>query len=402
MVAKRPALTVVLIVHLAAALLLTRRDAVRYVAVAAGGFAAAAAVFHVAMFPLGEATNAIWQSSRTAATGKNSLSVVLADYVSSSAEFLVGALLLALPAIAAYSLGHRARRGGGDGTLRPLFVGSLLLIAVAPFAFGWRGGAENGRAAIAAAVAALLVAVLAATRPRRDPALATDSPSARRTEWIMTATLFVVPFGQAAGTNVPLLLVAGTCLGMWVAAILVFATRPGRAPQSLPAVLACLALLATVVAALAATTTLLTPFKTSGYSASTSPVDELGGLRVTPARARQYDALITALAPYVERGTTPILQMDTHAGLVYLLGGVPVGSAWTSGDAPQRTADLISLACEDGRVDRDLTPVVLLTRPLDDAVIEAMRMCGHDLETDVRPLDVPDGPPEITVLVPVG
>ena len=129
-------------------------------------------------------------------------------------------------------------------------------------------------------------------------------------------------------------------------------------------------------------------------------VANLGGLRLSPATAREYAVLEHAVAPYIGRGVTPVLTLDRLAGLTYLLGGVPMGSTWTDPWSMPRTAGILELACHNGDVDRERTPVLILDRDLDPAVMVALRRCGFDYPSDFRRLATPGAPPGLQVYVP--
>ncbi|MGA8245556.1 MAG: hypothetical protein WB797_01485, partial [Nocardioides sp.] len=223
-------------------------------------------------------------------------------------------------------------------------------------------------------------------------------PAGRGTERLVVLVLLLVPVGQALGTNVPLVYVAGECLAMWVAGVVVLASRPGRPSCSSYAVAADVAVLVVAVAAIAGTTTMMTPFKTTGFRSDTTSVGALG-VRLSPGVARQYAALQRSLAPYVTRGVTPMFTLDERAGLTYLLDGVPMGSTWTDSGTPDRTAGILELACRNGDVDTTHPPVLLFDRTPDPAVVRALGRCGYAFPQDFRALHVSGGPPGIRVYV---
>jgi hypothetical protein len=157
-------------------------------------------------------------------------------------------------------------------------------------------------------------------------------------------------------------------------------------------------MLIVAVAAIAGTTTMMSPFKTTGYRSDTTSVGALG-VRLPPGVARQYAALQRSLAPYVTPGATPVFTLDERAGLTYLLGGVPMGSTWTDSGTPERTAGILELACHNGDVDRTRPPVLLFNRTPDPAVVRALGVCGFAFPRDFRALHVAGGPPGIRVYV---
>jgi hypothetical protein len=209
--------------------------------------------------------------------------------------------------------------------------------------------------------------------------------------------LLVVPLLQAAGTNVPLLYVAAECVALWVALCLMVTARPTCPGYVRTAVLVDLGVLVVATAMIAGSTTLLSPFKTASVREATTLVPQLG-VRLDPPTARQYDALATALAPYVVAGRTPVLTLDQLAGLTYLLGGVPAGSTWTDAASPSRTAGILRMACDHGDVRS--APVLVVDRPVDPGLQRALAGCGFDYPAGYRPLAVPSGPPGLRVFVP--
>ncbi|MDX6357228.1 MAG: hypothetical protein QOH37_282, partial [Nocardioidaceae bacterium] len=187
---------------------------------------------------------------------------------------------------------------------------------------------------------------------------------------------------------------------LWVAPLFIMVSRTSRSTIPRFAFETSLIVFLVTVAVLAGTTTWMSPFKTTGVSSDTVAVPSLGGLRLAPGTARQDAALEDAVAPYVERGATPVLTLDQLAGVTYLIGGVPMGSTWTDAASPRRTAGILALACRNGDVDRARTPVLILDRPMDPAVRGALRGCGASYPSDFRPLPVPDGPEGLRVFVP--
>ena len=77
-----------------------------------------------------------------------------------------------------------------------------------------------------------------------------------------------------------------------------------------------------------------------------------------------------------------------------------MGSTWTDPWSMARTAGILELACRNGDVDRAHTPVLIVNRDLDPAVIEALRVCGTDYPNDFRRLAVPGAPRGLQVFVP--
>jgi len=398
-VAKWPALLVVLVSQVAALVVVlgvSRRQAARYAGLFVAGVAVAAVISQAFVFRLSEVLPVIRDTSRLAAEGGHGPAELLGTYASTTLQFGLAAALFAVPAVAAYVVAVRSTTLSVVAA-RSLVVGGLVVTGLAiPFAAGWHGGDGRGRVVVAVILASLLTATVAATLPRVRLA---EPPRGRRVTVVALVVLVAMPVGQAVGSDVPWVYLAGTCLSMWVAAVAVLATaapRPGVAGFT---VVAGVVAVAIEVAMIAGTTTLMTPFHTSGLRGDTTAVDGLRGLRVPATDARQYDALRTALTPYVRRDRTPMFTVGRIAGLTYLLGGVPIGPTWTDASHPQVLADTLDLACRNGDVPRQ-PPVLLLDREPDPLVVSALTGCGFDFPAGYRSLPVPGGPAEVRVFVP--
>ena len=125
---------------------------------------------------------------------------------------------------------------------------------------------------VAVAMAGLLSAAVAAVFPRSS--LRVVRGSDRTTEALVVVVLAGVPVLQAVGTNVPLLYVSAECLALWVAVVVLLATRGSASPISSLAVATNLAVCVVAVALLSGTTTLVSPFKTTGLTSDTVAVAE--------------------------------------------------------------------------------------------------------------------------------
>jgi hypothetical protein len=320
------------------------------------------------------------------------------SYVESTELFGLASVLFALPLVAGYALAVHLAALGRERTARWFVIAGVCATGVViPLMAGWHGGSDKGRVMVAVALAGLLSAVVAAGLPRTPAAVRAPG---RTTERLVVGVLLLVPVLQAAGTNTPLIYVSSECLALWVAVVLIVVSRAARPAISAFAVDANLVLCVVAVALLGGTTTLVSPFKTTGVSSDTVPVSSLGGVRLAPAEAHEYGALEDAVAPYIQRGVTNVLTLDQLSGVAYLVGGVPMGSVWTDAVSPRRTAGILSLACRNGDVDRRQPPVLIVDRDLDAYVIEALRGCGFEYPSDFRQLEVPGGPPGLRVFVP--
>jgi hypothetical protein len=387
-VTKWSSVGVVVIVVIAAVVGLQRapRWRWRYLGGFTGGLVAALAVLHVCLIPLPDLMSTMSEVSRASATGGHALGPAVRGYAQDAVLFGSGAVLIALPSVVATFLASRMAVHRPRAALALVIVGAVTTGATLPVIAGWRGGSTHGKVMVAVVLAAVLAALVPALRPTTGRG------------WGMVVVLFAVPFAQAGGSAVPLPHLAVECLSLWVALVLLLTYLAPRPRWTMQAVWANLAVATVAVAAIAGSTTILTPFNTDGYSDDTATVPALG-LQLSPTTAGEYAALRKALAPYVIRDETPMLTLDRKAGLTYLLGGVPLGSTWTDPDTWRRTGQLIRLDCRR-RDEPPAPPVLVVERPLDAPLIAALESCGTTYPDDYRELDVPDGPDDIRILVP--
>jgi hypothetical protein len=356
----------------------TPRAGVRFAAWFAVGVLLTLVALHLFLVPLGDLASTMLDVSRASATGSHATLPALQGYAEDAAVFGIGAVVLAVPSL----LGTLTRRTWA------IVVGALVTGVLPPLLAGWRGGDGHGKIMVAVVLAALVGAVVPAARPHLP-----RGPGA----W-MALVLLLVPLAQAGGSTVPLTHLVGSCLAPWVAVVVLLAVLTPRPAWAEVAVWVNLAVAVVAVAAIGGSTTLMTPFASDGHADDTVTVPSLG-LKVSPREASEYAALVGALTGHVTPGETPMVTLDRKAGLTYLLGGVQLGSAWTDVETPERTGGLIELDCR--RRDRPPpAPVLLVDRPVDDALVRALRACGASYPDEYEELPVPGGPAGLTVYVP--
>jgi hypothetical protein len=399
LLAKWPAVVIIAVVQGAVIMVLagsSGRGSARYAAWFVGAFAAAVGAFVALVGHPGHVLPVLLHAAAHPPY-KHGAAFLAGYYSRDTAELVLPAVLFAAPSVAAWLL---ALRMGERRAVRPVTVAGVLVTGlVVPLAFGWHGGDERGRVMVSVVLATLLSAAAIALVSRGSRHGERDRSPSRCHGRLVVGVLLVVPVGQAAGTAIPLLYVALGCLAMWVGAVLVLATARPRSEAATFGIGASLGMDVVAVALIAGTTTYQTPYSTTGYTADTVAVGALGGLRLSGTTAGQFRALLTATAPYVTPGRTPMLSLDRKEGLIYLLDGVPIGSTYTDSATPARTASLIALACRNGDVDVSRAPVLLFDRPVDPRVVSALRGCGFDFPSAFRRLAVPGGPPTVTVWV---
>lgn len=255
-----------------------------------------------------------------------------------------------------------------------------------------------------AAVAVLLVSTGMATLRDRGRGASCDGglreTAPRR---VVYAMLVALPLAQAAGTGNPVHYLAVTGLGVWAAAVTAVLTAPSidRVARLL---------VAGSMTGLVLATTLIAvdglwnrPYRTSGYAASTATAEDvpaLASLRLDPGAADDYARLRAELRAYVEPPGRAMMAFDGMAGIVLLLDGRPVGEAWYSGTAPERSAAGIRRACDGSPWWGERTPLVLFSRPVTRLERGALRACGLSLRRDFRELFAEVDGRELEIFVP--
>jgi hypothetical protein len=371
----------------------SRRVALGYAGWVGAGVAVALLVLQVLLVPFTTIMRTLWQVTSLNVVGSHSPGFLAENNALSVAQALLGALAAGLPLLVGFVVGRVADRRGHPGRAVAWLLSGAVLTMVFPFAVGWRGGRDYGPAMVAAAFGGLALAIVVAgtlrsARPRLD-----------LVPRLVLVVLLTVPLLQAAGTNIPVFWVAGTCLALWAALALMLVSGTAVPRFATTSALTGLAVLVLATAMVSGSTTVMTPFKTSSLTDDTVRVPELG-VSLDPETAGQDAALVAALRPYVVPGRTPVITLDRKAGFVYLLGGVPLGSPWTDAASLSRTAGIIELACRDGDVPAGRAPVLIVDRAVDPALEKALAGCGFRYPADYRVLAVPTGPPGVRVLVP--
>jgi dienelactone hydrolase len=300
--------------------------------------------------------------------------VVLLGYA-----LLVGWPLVVAAVLGAFVRTERGRRRWYVGAGVALVLTALLILV----GHGWRGGHTVGgmSSVIALLVGAGVAVVLRSRRPRESRTY----HRRRLTDGVVVgALLLCLPMAQAAGTADLLFAVAGQCLALWLAAIVLVATRPAVHPHEQLIVGACVTGVLVLTAATAATATLGGAPDDTPFAHDTVPVAALAGVRVPPATARAYADLRAAVPTARDGRPTPMFALDEMAGLVYVLGGTAAGPEWTDDNSPTRSPAVLRLACRSGEVDRTRPPVVILDRPMDQASVAALASCGFDFPDSYR------------------
>jgi hypothetical protein len=353
------------------------------------------------LVPLPRVVPVIAEVSRLSASGAHSLPVLAREYAASTALFVLAGLVMALPALIAVAMTLRASQPSESrASAGPAFLALALPCLAIPLAGGWRGGGEHGRVVVAAIVACLISAALAGPVSGYRPASTTRSRAERNQGAGAAGLLLVLPVAHALGTNIPLLYEALECAALWVAVGMLVGTSRLPSPAAHAFVGGSVALCVGLVSLLAGSTTLISPFKTTGFADSSASVPGLGGLEVSPSTADQFSALREGLASHLQPSPAPFYSLDGLNGLVFMLGGSVLGSPWTDVDSPERSAAILRLACRNGDVDPTRAPILLLNRPLDTASIHALAACGFAFPDDYIKLSVEGGPPGVTVYVP--
>ncbi len=331
------------------------------------------------------AAEGLLEATRIFGAEDRGLSTLLGGYARTTLPLAAGMLALGALPLLALVVTRRAEVRGASMVV----LGTLVATATVFPLLGWGGGRHGGLGMVSLVLACGLLALAACFVGTRPQALPTG----------VLVVLAVAPVAQALGTNVPIAWPTLECLTLWVSAVLVLSPLPRLDALSGRTVLAALSVMVVVVALLASTTTLMTPFKTSSWSDSTTLVPELG-VRVTADTAAEYAALTAALEPHVVPGRTPVVNLDRQPTLVVVVGGVHLGSPWTDAGSQDATAALVRRDCETRPLDPDLPPVLIVDREVPDVVTDALADCGVDFPAGYRRLDVPGGPEGVRAWVP--
>jgi hypothetical protein len=132
-------------------------------------------------------------------------------------------------------------------------------------------------------------------------------------------------------------------------------------------------------------------------------VPALSGVRLSPKQSADYAGLRQRLAPYLDPPGRAIMAYDEMAGIVLILDGRPVGEAWYSAIAPERTATGVRKVCADGRGWWGTrSPILIFRRPVTRVEVDALTSCGLDFATDYRLLAPPAETLGLQVYVPTG
>ncbi|GIJ64135.1 hypothetical protein [Virgisporangium aurantiacum] len=399
-------LAVVALAGLAAVAPLGWRQVLRVTAWALAGTVATVLLIQLLVVPLTTAVPEMLATNRLVAAGANSPAALLKLYARTTWDLVKvmvdGHFLVFLAAIVAVVLRGRAAIGAGVVAAVALSVSAWRVIVDG----NYHGGTANllrypvGLSVTFAVVLLVAIAVLVDRRARG---------SALRVEgwrgWTILAAVALVPVTQAAGTGNPLYFMAINGFAAWAAIMLAILTGLETAPVIARVLTATVTAAAVLLSAVVAGDGLWAhPYRAAPRTMATAEVPgapALSGIRLTPKQAADYAGLRRRLAPYLDPPGRAIMAYDEMAGIVLLLDGRPVGEAWYSAIAPDRTAAGVRKECSDGRGWWGTrSPVVILHRPITQVEIDALRSCGLDFATDYRLLAPPGETLGLQVYVP--
>lgn len=388
LLAKWAALPVVLLVLAAAVVALPPRRLLPAGIRAAAGVAAAVAVLHFAVVPLGTAIPPLIEVNRLLAEGSMSMPVLLDRYATTTWPTVVTVAgqygLLLIAAAVPYP---RWKAGLG---VAGLGVGGWYAITQG----GLGGGAVNTLRFIAPLLAVLLFALVTVVAAR----ICGRYPAEGARGWLLLAALVLLPLVSAIGTgNIPLK-VAANAFAAWVA-VLVAVLTGLKSGRWLTATVTAAALLAT--ASIATGGLWRHPYRGVPGPAATATatgVPALASVRLDPVTAGRYAGLRARLRPYVGTDGRAVIGFDKMAGVVLLLGGRSVGELWYASNDRDRTATGIAAECtKDHPWWGDRAPVVIFNRAVTPADRTLLGRCGFDLGTTYRLLG---GTGDLAVWVP--
>jgi hypothetical protein len=399
------------VILVAAAIILTRprrdREVLRLLVGLTGGFVGAAAFVQLAVVRLDDAIPPMIEVNRLASQGEHHVGDILHTYLDTT-RVLAGQTLrahvLLFVAALLVSLTWNRRIGAATRVMTALLVIAAFLNSawIIVRNGGYHGGPESIDQFSSALLAMSVTAALACAQPavRRARTLTWSRQGVAR--MTVPVVLLALPLVQAFGTNGRLTSMAENAFGCWMAllVLLVTAVDP-HATLVRRVATASIAAVAILAAVVPFDGLLNHPYRTAPYAEDTAVMagkTPLGSLRLPPDQALQYAALRSALIPAFDRNPEPVQAFDKMPGLILLLGGRPVGEAWTGPTATRRSAAGLSDECRRGVLRRP--PVLLYNRSPNRSDLDALGTCGFRLRHDLQVLPVPGGPPGLTVYVP--
>jgi hypothetical protein len=263
------------------------------------------------------------------------------------------------------------------------------------------GGVNNGKFQVAL-LAAVLVAVITAVVALITRQWSPGKENVRT--WVILGVLTVLPFVQAFGTNTPIFLIGFNAFAAWAAVMVAVATSLDKAPlvaRTTTALVTAGALVA--VASISYGGLVLHPYRSFPRDELTTATNlkPLGGLKLTPAKAKEYTALNTLLEPYTTPSGRPIIGFDKMAGIILMLRGRPFGEAWVAPRERERTAAGITEVCSTKEPwPGDRPPLLFFSRPVGQLEIDALRTCGLDFDVDYKLIAPPATTMNLRIYVP--
>jgi hypothetical protein len=386
-----------------------RVAAIRLIGWFAAGFVATGALFHVLVIRLDDAIPPMLDVTRLSNEGgDHRVGTVLTTYLDSSRDLARDTLhghaaLFAVTLVVALVPPPASRRRWY------LAVGAFALAVAFGLSArsvvndrGLHGGPtflpQFGPTLLALSIVVALAAAGSTVRTLRRPPPA----SAWLPKVALPLMLLVLPFLQALGTNVRLWSMAQNAFACWMALLIWLLTSlDRRSTLARGAAAVSIAALLVAIPVISSDGLLNHPYRAAPYEANTTamPVSSpLRGLRLPRSDVREYVALREALRPQLRPAPAPMLALDKMPGLILLLGGRPVGEAWTGPTATVRSAAGLVDECRR-RLLRE-PPILLYNRPPATRDQEALAACGYHLRRDYRVLPVTGGPPGVQVYVP--
>ncbi len=397
------------------------RAIVRFVVPFALAVALSAGLFHVLIAPLDRVVGQMIETNRLIARATNSPRSLLVMYLESTYKMVrrLGRLWLPLAVVFTLVPFLRGRLGQLAGLLALLggvvWVGNTVVggdlywggtIHLASYLLVVTAGIVLAAILLVSSwLARLVVQVWRARTDKTTPSVPSGHPSwaSLLSDLAIVGMLILLPVLQAAGTGNPILYLALSCYGAWMALVVWVWTgltpaRDGWATWTSAAVAA--ALMVTSSCATAVTGMWYAPYRTSPAAVSTVPVSgvrALESLTFDQVSADDIAAYAAALRPWTAQPGRRVMAFDELAGLVLVVEGRSVGEAWYSTLDAERTAAGIEATCrESGPLTQD-KPILLFKRPRSASDDRALRACGLSVEQDYRQLS--GVPPRLGIVV---
>ena len=373
------------------------REVGRLAAWAAGGALLTVVLMQVFVAPLTSVVSGLVAANKNMANASHAPRALLEVYIDYSVAALKAAVKAHAVLLIAAVFATLARGRFWHLVARVLVVVGLALSLRRILADGdLAGGTVNLTRFPIAVIGLLLVpALIGITAVIRDrstvsgaaPDIGSSLTRPGGRSWAVLAMLVLLPVTQAAGTSNALHWMAINALAAWAAVVIAVLTGIEAAPPEARWLAGAATVgLVVVTACVAINGVLVNPYRTAGRyytTAAVAGVPALASLRLHPQAASAYADLHERLLPWIEPHSRAVMAFDNMPGLVLMLDGRSVGTAWYGATDP--VAASIWAECQQPEPWwGDRAPILLFNRPVSDVEVAILRGCGYDFATDYR------------------